>query len=269
MGFEHKSFTKEFGYGAVDLNVAFRIRYTGSQAAAHVSLAATTGDITFEQGATTAAAAVTTGTNPGTAGVINVSDASVDTLAKLVRVIDTAGSDWEAWLVDYPGDEASEISAGNSMFFGNLTDQDCTGDNGFASLVDTSLKTAEDYAVGVTWNGPSSKPHNEDMGMRHEILQIRANVTFAGATDGIYIYECDDRAGTKTQIGHYALTTATATNIPASGGVEEPIISVDGHRIVVMAKDSSGAITPAVMHVIARSTPIHPVVREKNLLSNY
>ena len=48
---------------AVDTSQILKIRYIGSQLAAHVSLAATTGDMTFEQGATTAAAAVTTFTS--------------------------------------------------------------------------------------------------------------------------------------------------------------------------------------------------------------
>lgn len=251
----------QYGYEAVDLPVLLRIRYTGTQVAAHVTLAATTGDMTFEQGATTGDAATTTGSNPiapvgGTVGVIDASDSEVDTLAKLLGVINHA-DDWEAWAVDLPGDESVEISAGNAIYLTTLADQDCTGANGFAVLVDTELKTAEDFAVGISFNGPSTGIHNHDANVLHQILKINANITMAGTPDGVYIYECNDITGTKTQVWHRALATATATEFATSG---QPIISTTGRRLVVMAK-TSGAITVPSLLVSARSYAFGPAIR--------
>lgn len=255
-----------FGYDAVNEPILMRIKYIGSQVAAHVSLENTTGDMTFEQGATTDAAAVTTGTNPGTAGVINISDYTY--AHEVIREINLA-DDWEAWPVDLLPDEAIEISAGNAMFKTNLDDQDCTGENGFAVVVTTSLKTAEDFCVGVTFNGPSSKIHNSDRGVLHEINQIVANVTFGGATDGIYVYACDDTANTKEEIDHLALASATATTWPSSGNIDEVLYRVDGKRVVFKAADASGAISSPILRVTATSKVIRPTVNKSKLLGNY
>lgn len=255
---------------AVDTPVACRIRYTGSEVAAHVSIGATTGDMTFEQGASTAAAATTTGDNPilpigGTTGVIDISDTESDNLFKVIAAINLA-DDWEAWAVDLPGDYDTEISAGHGIFtVGGLSDQDCTGDTGFAVVVDTSLKTAEDFAAGVTFNGPCTEPHGSDANALHEIIKISATATFGGDTDGIYIYECDDIAGTKTQIGHLALASATATDFDADG---EPMFSTKGKRLVVMAKDVSGAITSPNLEIYRRSYHFGPGIRDAKLPQN-
>ncbi len=262
----------QFGYEAVDLSIPMRIKYIGSQVAAHISVAATTGDLTFEQGATTAAANTTTGTNPiigATAGVIDISNAAVTTFHALANVINLY-SDWEAWLVDALPDEATEITAANAMFLSTLTDQDATGENGFALHADTSLKTAEDFCVGVTLNGPSSKIHNHDRGVIHRIYEIRAHVTFAGATDGIYVYACDDKAGTKEQIGKLPLVSNTATVFPASGAQNIPIYQTENRRIVLKAADASGALTSVTMlRALAQSIKIRPSIRESKLRGQY
>lgn len=259
---------KTYGYDAVDLPVALRIKYIGSQEEAHVSIANTTGDMRFEQGATTAAAAVTTGTNPGTAGVIDISDLTY--MHELINKINVeGGGDWEAWPVDLLPDEAVEISAGNAMFKTNLTDRDCTGENGFAVVVDTSLKTAEDFCVGVTFNGPKSQIHNHDANVLHRIHQIRANVTYGGASDGIYVYACNDRDNTKEEIDHLALTSATATNFPASGDIDGVLYQKQGRRLVFKALDASGAITPVSLYVLASSKVVGPSINKSQLMGNY
>lgn len=254
---------KAYARVAVDTNVLLRIRYKGSQLAAHVSLATTTGDMTYEQGATTAAAAVGTGDNPGTSGVIDISGLTY--LYELLNMIN-ATDDWEAWPVDYPPDHAIEVSAGNAIFFGNLADQDCTGENGFAVLVDTSLMTAENFPVGVTWNGPSTNPHGSDSNVLHEVLQIVADVTFGGATGGIDVILCDDVLQTSEVLTNLPLVTATATTF---GTGDTPLFSnaEKGGRLVFKAKDASGAITPATITVYARSYAYGPAFRKSKMWS--
>lgn len=254
---------KTYSRQAVDTPVVMRIKYIGSQAAAHVTLAATTGDMTFEQGATTAAAAVTTGTNPGTSGVIDISDYSY--VSEVVAEINRA-ADWEAWMVDYRPDNDIEISAGNAIYLSTLADQDCTGENGFAVLCDTSLETAGIFPVGVTLNGPSSSIHNSDRGVLHEILKINASITYGGATGGINVYECDDVAGSSTLITNLPLTSATATEWVNSG---VPLHQTKGRRFVFEAVDASGAITAPSIVIGARSYKFAPMVNPRKTFNNY
>ncbi len=242
----------------VDTVEGLRIRYTGSQVAAHVTVASTTNDMTFEQGASTAAAAVGTGDNPGSSGVIDMS--AVDDIHELNRIINLA-ADWEAWLTDLPPDADVEISAGNGIFVVS-TDSDCTLANGFAVLTDTSLLTAETFSVGLTNNGPSTKTHAHDRQQLLEIVKIVAKATFAGATDGLYIYECDDVAGSKVEIAHFALVSATITTI---GTGDTPLVSTTGKRLVVQAVDASGAITVPKIEIFGRTVIIGPSVRVKKL----
>jgi hypothetical protein len=261
----------QFGYEGNDTSIPMRIKYIGSQVAAHISVTATTGDLTFEQGATTAAAATTTGTNPiigATAGVIDISNAAVATFHALANVINLY-CDWEAWLVDALPDEATEISAGNAMFLSTLTDQSAIGENGFALHADTSLKTAEDFCVGVTLNGPSSKIHNHDRGVIHRIYEIRAHVTFGTATDGIYIYACDDKAGTKEQIGKLALVSNTATTFPAAGTQTIPLYQTENRRIVLKAADTTGTVAVTTLRASVQSIKIRPSIRESKLRGQY
>ena len=125
--------------------------------------------------------------------------------------------------------------------------------------------TAENFSAGVTFNGPSNIPHASDAFALHEIIKITASATFGGATDGIYIYACDDNAGTKEEIGHLALVTATATDFEAGG---EPIISAKGKRIVVWIADSSGAITSPNLEITRRSTHFGAGIRKAKLACN-
>lgn len=237
---------------AVDLSVVLRFKYIGSQAAAHVTIAATTGDMTFEQGATTAAADVSTGDNPGTAGVVDIS--ALSTVKDLHTTVNLA-ADWEAWFEDYLPDNDIEVTAGNAIFLTTLTDQDCTPANGYAVLGDTSLETAEIVPCGVSLEGPSSIIHNSDKQTLHEVLQINATVTFAGATDGLYVYAVDDLAGTKELLVQLPLVSATATEWKNSG---EPLYSTKNRRIVFQATDASGAITSPTIIVSVRSKILAP-----------
>jgi hypothetical protein len=242
------------------------IRYAGKatgSVAAHVSVAATTGDLTFEQGATTAAAAVTTGINPGASGIIDISDYT--TIISVANEINDTQGDWEAWLTDYRPDSDIEISAGNCVYLsGQGTDNDCTG-TGLVLYGDTSLETAEFIPFGVTLNGPSSTPHANDMQVLHEVLEINAIASFGGASGGINVYECDDRAGTSSAIlDNMPLVTATQTEFALAG---EPLYASRGKRLVFECVDASGAITAAVFQVASRSFKFGPSYDKLKLYS--
>ena len=243
----------------VNTSRALAIRYTGSQAAAHVSLAATTCDMTFEQGASTAAAAVGTGDNPGSSGVIDIS--ALSTIKDVVDAINAA-ADWEAWLVDIPGDRDCELSAGNGSFVTSLTDQDCTVAAGYMVLLDTSLETAEDFYAGVTYNGPSNTLHPHDHQALHEILQIKATATYGAGVETITVYACDDESNTKVAIyGPVIHSATTATDSIPGTVISEPICGAKGKRISVLLANDTGAHTVTKLEITRRSYKFGPSSR--------
>jgi len=240
---------KSYGYDAVDLPRVLGLRYIGAQASAICVVAATTGDITLSHGVLASEAVDTT---IGASGVLDLT--VFTTVKSLVDAINMSAN-WEAWFMDYPPDALTNISAGNGIFtVGGITSQPCKTTAGIDLESDTSLLTAEVFNVGITLQCSSGvRVHNKDANVRHEILQINATATYGGATDGIYIWECDDVAGTKTQIGHLPLVTATATVFPTNGSTGAPIYATVGKRLVVQVADASGAITGPSVQVIAQS----------------
>lgn len=243
-----------------DEPVMIRIKYIGSQVAAHITTAATTGNITFEQGATTAAAVVGTGDNPGTSGVIDLSDHA--TLHSLKNAINLA-ADWEAWLVDCPPDLSPELSTDNCSYVTTETDQDCTVLHGKALLYDTSLETNESHFLGITFNDDPTIPGANDHQVLHEILEIHSDIDCSTTLDSTKIYEYDDDDGTKTQIGTVTLVDATATTISNSG---EPIYATKGKRWGIVVA-GTGTATVAIFSVTARSYRFGPSARRSKLWS--
>lgn len=246
-----------------DESVMLRIKYTGSQAAAHITTAATTGDITFEQGATTAAAAVGTGTNPGTAGVIDLSDYA--TLHALKLAINSPGDDWFAWLEDCPPDLTPELSAGNCSYITSETDQDCTVLGGKALLYQTDLETNESHYLGITLNGDPTVPHSNDHQVLHEILQIYSLIDFGTTLDSTLVYEYDDDAGTKVQVGVETLVDNTATTINLNG---EPIYATKGKRWGIVVTGTGAIAAAATLRVHARSHVFGRSANRQKLLSS-
>jgi len=262
--------TKTYGYSAVDLPVALAIYYTGPLAWGGVDVAATTGDLTFKSGATSGTATTTTETGPvlpvgGTAGIIDASDSEADTLYKIMKAIQLSDV-WDCKLIDELPTEATEISAGNAMYLtAYSTGNDATVDGGFEIKTDTSLKTVDGtFSVGVTFNAQPSDIHPIDIGVLHEVFELEANITYGGTTGGIYVYECNDLDGTKVQIDHLPLTSATLTYFPTGGANDYPMWATKGRRIVFQALDihaSAGAITVPTLLARTRSLAYTPVSR--------
>ena len=257
---------KTYSRIAVDTAKVMTIRYRGTttgSAAAHISVAATTGDLTFEQGATTAAAAVGTGINPGASGVIDIS--SYSTIAQVVNEINDTQGDWEAWMSDYLPDGDIEVSAANAIYLtAQGADNDATG-TGLVLYGDTSLETAEIFPVGVTLNGPMSTIHSNDRNVLHEVLEINANANMSAAGT-IKVYECDDRAGTSTQIDTLALADATATEFALSG---EPLYASKGKRLVFEINDAGAFTTMDLLQIAARSFKFGPSMDPLKSYSRY
>jgi hypothetical protein len=259
---------KRYARRLTDTAVALNIRYKGLTTGSVVGIittAATTTDITFEQGATVGAAAVGTGVNPGATGVIDLT--SYTTLAALMREINVNGdADWEAWPGDYPLDALTNITAGNGTFL-VVTDQECQGAHGYALCADSNLPTAEVFPVAVSLCGPSSHVHAHDRMVRHEILKITATITYASGNSYLQIYECDDIDGTKTLIDTLA---AGATTVAATFGTgDTPIYFTEGKRLVVQAYNDATAITAPSIEIDARSKVLAAARRPGKFWSGY
>lgn len=252
----------------VDTPILLGIRYIGSEASGLVTVAATTGDLTFAHGDLSSEAVDTTVI--ASTGIIDLT--TYDTLKKVLDCINKS-SNWEAWPIDFPGDFSMNISAGNGVFTAaGVAAAQAKSDAGLTAsfVVDTSLATAETHYCGVTWNASSITPHNCDANVLHEVTKFRALATFAGATDGVYVYECDDIAGTKTEVGHYPLVTATDTTFGTGDSV---LLSTRGKRLVFMIKDASGALTAVgtsspCLEIFTQSLAFGPAVRKNKMWSS-
>lgn len=237
-----------------------RIKYIGSQAAAHISTAVTTGIIKFEQGADTTAAVVGTGTNPGTAGLLDPEDFT--DLKAIMTEINKTG-DWISWLVDCPPDLSPSFTTNECAYITNETDRDCTVSGGQALYWDTSLETNEIHYCGITLNGDPALAGADDRQVLHEILSITADIDWGTSFTSCLIYEYDDIAGTKKKIGAITLIDGTETTHSNSG---EPLYATKGKRWGLVAL-GAGLFTGAILRVSARSFRFGPSVRESKLWS--
>lgn len=251
----------------IDTNKIFGIRYIGDEDSGLILIAATTNDITLTHGDLASEAADAT---VGATGVLDLT--TYTTIALLLDEINSSAN-WEAWAVDLPGPYLTNVSSGNGIFIvASPWDAavQCKTTAGVFPLRDTSLGTIEDFGVGLTFNGPSSAPHGSDANVLHEVLKITALATFAGATDGVYVYECDDVAGTKKEIAHFALVSAADTTF---GTGDEPLFATKGKRIVALIQDASAELTAVGsssprIEIFSRSLAYGPAMRKIKMLSS-
>jgi len=201
----------------------------------------------------------------GTEGTIDMSEAAVDTIAKLISAIN-ASPDWEAWAVDLPGDVATEISAGTGIFPTRAATQAKVA-AGIAFVLVTSLLTAEEHYAGITFNGPSNTPHPHDANTEHLLLEIRALATYAADTVYLSVLACDDVLGTSVVIwGPIKSAATTVEKVVNLGGV--PITGTDGLRLVVKMYNDTSAFhaTEPLQLVLARESIVKgPALRASHM----
>lgn len=247
--------------------VLLEIKNISEEVAAHISIDTTTGDITFEQGASTAAANTTTGDNPqvgATPGVIDLSALLPKTFHS-IKIAVNVTEDWECWLKGaLPGD-APETSGTGVLTV--ETDLDCKPAAG--AKVKLEEVNADFMCAGLTFNGPSSGPHNHDAQVLHEVLQITHDISYAG-TATLKLFSVDDVEGTSTEIDDITVGASTVfTEFPSGGNIDEPIGGVDSFRLVV--KFAAGTIHDLAANALTirgRSYAHGPGLRESKLESS-
>lgn len=243
------------------------IKYLGSEAVGIVTVSATAATaLTFEQGATVGGAAVGTGTNPGTAGVVTVAS---KTMHQVVReIIVDGGGDWDAWLIGALPADVAYVSA--ASVFTAAADAECQVDGGYAVLADTSVYKA--FVAALTFNKDSSQLHSHDSQVLHQLLQVRTKF-YLSASNACKVYACDDIAGTSTEIMTCNLAASIDTDkwTPLDGAVSgEPLISVDTGRLVV--KLSAGTFVDDIeneLFILGKSYAYGPAADANKLMSNY
>ena len=266
------------GDATSDGTVAMKIRFKGNTTyptyIGSVNIVTTTNDLFFRQGTTTALSCYAYGTNPkcgGTAGYIDLSSSTVNTMYKLCKAINYG--DWEAWLVDVPGDVGVEISAGVGKFLKQTKRMACYGTTYISLGIDTSLQSSDAVYMGLTANGPSTNLHPHDGGWIHRILQLQAKASFATVACSIQIWDCDDVNGTSTlkDTNTYAIASS-GTAITRGDGVSI-LYEAQGHRLV--AKLAGGSITTAIglrtwsLKFYRESFPFAPGVSKNSLESSW
>lgn len=192
-----------YAYEADDKDVAFKIRYIGSEATCKIAVDATTGDISSEAPVGTADANFL---EPGgTAGNIDVSDANADTLGKVVNIIEGL-ADYECWFQDGLPDETSDDVL-LTMAATSAKDTD------LALYFDTSVRDAISMGCGAGEHMFTEKGR--------ENIVLLATVGIQTATSAAFnLYLVDDVAGTKTLI---------ATKGAITGGTDLSFAAADLH----------------------------------------
>ena len=179
------------GYFADDTDLGIVVRYVGSEDSATVTVAS--GDITFKHG--TAASEVVDSTidsGGDDAGVIDVSDATANTMGEVVDLIN-ASANWEAYLV---GCLRADASAGCLLARSETTIDSST--LGLPLYKDTSaIKTLSVSIDPRAWNAAKS-PIAASFGSAYGMTGKRAGVqlidsynTYGSGTSLIQIYEID------------------------------------------------------------------------------
>jgi len=246
---------------AVDTCVAGYLKYKGEEDSGLVTIAVTTGDMSFKHGATGSEVADTTVNPTGTTpGPIDLSTEAA-TFAPLGRLVNFSAN-WEWWWHAALPTEATEDS-GTAKIVNNLTDQQCKLANGYAVLIDTD--PAFWHSVAVTAWGPSSDPHGFDAGWYHQIEYINAGSTFASGASVLKIYAVNDDRWNPTveELYSFTMTSPTAKYLPK---LDErwPIYNVEGKRFVLKIENTL-AMTLPTLEIFFGSCKCAPGVRRGKL----
>jgi len=219
---------KNVDFTAENTSVLFRVRYIGDEDSGLVDIAST-GDMSFTHGDSGSEAADTT-VNPGgdTPGTLDLYGGTLDAFATYKSIVDmiNASANWEAWLEGALPDDAPYTTT-----TGHMTEPAsaavATGANGYAVLTDDS--DSKYCVAGLTKNGPSTLIHAGDSGIEWTCHRVIGKSTFASGTSALYLYECDDLAGTSTLLKSF---TAGATTVEVAYPAETtPATENHGHTI--------------------------------------
>lgn len=252
-------------YVAVDTFVMAQLTYTGPQASGVITLAATTGDLTFEHGAAGSEVADNDPVlNAAGTGVIDIS-ARATTWIALKRIVD-ASRNWHLALKGVLPGDATE-AAGTAKFMNNLTDQSCNTLTGFSFLNDNSASLHE--SIGMTFDGKVTKIHGTDHGVVHVLERVVCQITYVSGTPTIKVHACDDDAGTDTVLKSFApgLTTALVA-YPSEANPATPQVWARGERLVLQVKNTVDMTAPRIaLH--GWSYAFGPSFRKHKMWSNF
>jgi len=268
--FQPQDWIRKSVLSITDAGILMRIRQKktsalGGQAVAQISIAVTTGDVTFEQGATVAAANTTTGDNPqvgATPGVIDLSALVPVTYAAFKAAVDET-DDWECILTGALPDDLIEAAGTGDLL--TATDTLCSTDAGGAVLNDISQSLME--VASMTFNAGSNVPNNHDANVLHELQEVKGTFTYTGAAT-LKVFECDDVANTSLEILNIgAAATTVEKAYPGDAGRGEPIISTKSKRLVVKAAAAT-TLTVSSLFINGRSYAYGPGIRKGKLESS-
>lgn len=240
------------------------IKCIGTYTAGIVTVSVTTlaSALKFEQGTSTAAAATGTGANPGSAGVLGAAGRDYHAMVRAIN----AANDWEAWLESALPDDA--MHTGGSTHFIVAADQNAKVAGGYYVLSNNSF--SHYMSVNLSLNGPSAEPHGHDAQVLHELLQVKATLaSVAGMAGTVKVYECDDVAGSSTEILEISPAPGTLNverAYPTDSGIGEPIAAVKTKRLVVkMAATTLTDGSSQKVAAVGRSYIYGPGLRKSRL----
>lgn len=220
-------------YGALT-TPAMIVKYIGSAASGTIEIAAVTGDVTFKHGALGAEAVDTTVV--AITGIIDVSDAAMNTFGEVVDIIN-ASANWSAKLLGVLRSDSSD----NCLAVLAATQVKVT--NGLVLLLDEAValyysitaseilrKGPENNAAGVI----GVKGVNSDANVTHSVRGIICTNTFATGTNIIKIYDGE------TQVFSYngGATTVEQTKT----FTPDKISATRGKRLIVKMVGSVTAV---------------------------
>jgi len=191
---------------ADDQDVGILVKYIGTQASGTVTVAATTGDITFKHGALGAEAVDTTVV--ATTGIIDVSETYGDTMGEVVDLIN-ASPNWKAVLVDCLRADPSTVAMLKTMA---ATQAKVTGGlkllKSSAACLNLSLAIDRSIFKGIEFDNTN---------WINTILSIISKNTFTG-TNLIQIYSINRANKTEKKVYERAGGATTVEQVlPASG----------------------------------------------------
>lgn len=229
-----------------DQDIGLVVRYKGTQASATVEVASATGDITFKHGDLGAEAVDSTIDSGGNdAGVIDVSDATADTMGEVVDMIN-ASPNWEAYLVDcLRTDDSRTLLLTMAATQANKT----VVPQGVRLYKDSSQN--DNFDISVALMGRAFPNGFERTEKTIEVVKgIVATNTFASGTNKIQVYEINPVTRTETKVYERA---GAATTVQLSLTSTDLTVSCDQGNYLLVRMVSSVAAATGLLTVVGET----------------